>query len=510
MSSRQWWRGFGFAVVMLWVVPIWAAQSIAELQQQAAAYQQELVQRYKGWSVTDPQQLPQTLRHFAAQTRQLRYDIKAPLELALAKGDPAQSDLWLLLARQPFSAEERKQKHPIYAAIIAYQLEQRTGSTPAATQGEKEKKGEGKNSKKAPTPKLSPLALEALRVAATNAASSSDFDQAVALQQQVMALQTTPAATDQTQLQHYTHELQKQQSLLVTGAETQHIDHLAHYCITFSAGLKPSNPEGYRPYIHLQPAPAEWSLRYLNYYQNEQLCIGHLTAGQNYQVEIAAGLTAADGEKRLQQPWRSEWQQAADLKPDPNYNFASERLILPASGREVVPLQHRYADDVAVALFRIDPRNLANDRVRAYMHDFIADYHAHELASELGEMVWRADFALERSDQAVKNHYLELPKAIVDRPGLYLLIAGSTTPLNDYTIDWCDGQKGCFEPLASQWLLISDVALSSYLSPQQLTVVTRSLERGLLLPSVRVDLLSLRAFGLPLRVKSSALSGSVV
>ncbi|QEP42544.1 hypothetical protein D5085_04975 [Ectothiorhodospiraceae bacterium BW-2] len=441
-------------ILALWLLSVTAvASTLPEaLLEQSRTYQQQLAERYAQTDIDDPMRLQQSLQSLIRHSGGVAYDVRQPLELALTSLPPPRGELWLHLSYQPFTSEERAERQPLYAAMLAWLSEQQAGYP------------------------QSPIAVDALKRAVDLAVEQEEYATAIALQQPLLEADNTPE--QQQRLQQLRQQRRQQQSLQLIEANDAVIDNRAYHCLLFNAPLSEREASRYREQMTLEPAHASWQLRYRYPWQRQQLCLGGLIGGVDYQLTLAAGVRSETGERALWQPLTYQWHHPVEPDPEPYFSFESDKRLLPASGAQVVPLQHRYSDRVRLALLRIDPRNLAHERVRAYLLDSeLNDYQAWQVAHELGEVVWRGEMALQRSETQPLTEYLPLPQQQTTKPGLYLLLAGSEPP-PEYSISWCEGERLCFEPRASQWLFISDIGLSSYHSERELTLISRDLNSG--------------------------------
>src|SRR5690606_20726473 len=108
----------------------------------------------------------------------------------------------------------------------------------------------------------------------------------------------------------------------------------------------------------------------------------------------------------------------------------------------------------------------------------IDDYDISSLGDNLGQLVWQGtiEFANELNKEVVTSFPVDeaLPER---RPGVYVLTA---TPLGDQSESW--------DARATQWFVVSDIGLSTYVGEDGLTVFARSLATARPLQGIELQL----------------------
>ncbi len=240
-------------------------------------------------------------------------------------------------------------------------------------------------------------------------------------------------------------------------------------CFDFSAGMPDPDAQRYGDYVRFEP-PIEAAFRKQAF---DEICAEGAAFGSAYQVRLLPGLRGADGNTLAEAV--AQTVQVDDRAPV--LWFANSRYVLPRGGG--VPVYGVNAERARLSLYRVDDRNLLNGEIRRLFRTDISGYQSRRIRDELGEQIWQgeADLSVQRNREAVTN--LPLADLAQPKPGVYVLTAA---PL----IDGEDEEDG--GTLAAQWLLVSDVGLTTYRGKDGLTVVSRSLATAETREGVRLAL----------------------
>lgn len=210
--------------------------------------------------------------------------------------------------------------------------------------------------------------------------------------------------------------------------------------------------------------------------EQRQICVDGLTHGQRYQVTFRPGLPSAIEEK-LEAPVQLD---IYIRDRQPFARFSGNAFVLPAKGRQSIPLVSVNASSAKLALFRVGERALSQVMGR---HDFLTQLDSYSLQSirdDAGEPVWtgKVDIASQANHEVMTALAVEemLPAR---QAGIYVLTA---IPEGDNTENW--------EAKATQWFVISDIGVSTFAGSDGLSVFLRSLETAQPLGNVSLTLLA--------------------
>jgi uncharacterized protein YfaS (alpha-2-macroglobulin family) len=240
-------------------------------------------------------------------------------------------------------------------------------------------------------------------------------------------------------------------------------------CLDFSADMRSPGDIEYGDYIRFEP-PFEAVFEKA---AGDEVCAKGAGFGKDYQVRLLPGLTAENGAE-LRKPLRRRVEIGA--RP-PALWFANSRYVLPPGGG--VPIHDINVAKAKLSLYRIGDRNLLEGSVRERFRSDLYPYQAEEIRDRLGEQVWQgeADLAVKTNREAVTN--LPVATLIDPKPGVYVLTAKAI-----------DKDSDDYGPLASQWLVVSDIGLTSYRGKDGLTVTARSLGSARPLAGVALSLVA--------------------
>ena len=196
--------------------------------------------------------------------------------------------------------------------------------------------------------------------------------------------------------------------------------------------------------------------------EENKLCLEGLNHGQSYDVTLRAGLRTKSGIV-LREPFRHSGQ-IEDRSPD--LSFRGNGYVMPQKGSVGVPLFSVNVAKVHLSLLRITERNLVQELRQGSFGERIYPYDVRNIETTRGEKIWEQELELDTPKNA--EHITALPIADVmgeRKPGVYVLVAKQLIPqdISDY------------EAQAAQWLLISDLGLSSYRGRDGLNVFVHSL-----------------------------------
>lgn len=253
-------------------------------------------------------------------------------------------------------------------------------------------------------------------------------------------------------------------------------------CFSFSHALIQNNSKAtdgntsktirYSDYVTVEPkVDGEWIVN------GRELCLSPLTYGENYNITFKKGLPSQLDEKL------SESLNISLKVKDQNsrLSFSNKAYVLMQNEKALIPLTSVNVDSVKLKILYISDRGL--NQIFTESSDFLRtlwDYRISEIAKNQGELLWEGE--MEMGGEKNKTNTLQVPffDAVKSpKPGVYIIQAEEKGALY--------GDKA----LATQWLILSDMALTSFSSSDtSITVNVRSLKSALPLANVEVQLLA--------------------
>ena len=209
--------------------------------------------------------------------------------------------------------------------------------------------------------------------------------------------------------------------------------------------------------------------------RTDAVCLGGLRHGRTYEVTLRAGLPAADGSSIAGDQTVTV---AVGNRP-PSVRLSTSAYVLPRTPDAAVPVTTVNLEALDLQLLRINDRNLVRT-ILSGMDSTDYGWLLEDIEAQTGELVWRGDAAVE----AVANREVTtlIPfRDLVDEtaPGVYLLAATART---EEPQDWREWSL--------QWLVVTDLGLTSFEGPGGTWVFARSLATGAPLGGVSVELLA--------------------
>ena len=207
---------------------------------------------------------------------------------------------------------------------------------------------------------------------------------------------------------------------------------------------------------------------------DKQLCVEGLEHGARYHVSVRDGLPSVIGED-LMTP--------ADIRvyvrDRPTVaRFDTNRYVLPATAAGI-PVTTVNSDRVALDLYRINDRNLAETIRRSDFKRQLYTWDVGEVIEQRGEALWTGTLDVASVlNEEVKTLFPVRDVLEATLPGVYVLTA---KPVEDATTDGT---------LATQWFIVSDLGLATYSGDGVVDVFARNLSTATPAAAVEVALIS--------------------
>ena len=299
--------------------------------------------------------------------------------------------------------------------------------------------------------------------------------EALALEAYRRALDIAPDPAIRQRLDHLKKQLKKEHRLRVVEMSSGQTPSGPEVCIQFSDELPEPRQFHYQDYVELRPKvkavfDLEWSL---NYGPHSRLCIHGLAYGQGYELVVRKGLrfngrTLAEDYRAVVEP----------IDHPPEFWFNRSAYLLPAETGNQVPLYSINTKQVVLRLVRIHERNILSPLVQRHFRDDLVGATLEKFVDTAGELVWESTLDLHTKPNRPGVTLIRLSAEEISQPGLYLLAAGDAAALDD------DG----WDDFKVQWLVVSDIGLTSYQGRDGLLVMARSLSTGQPLAGVTLTL----------------------
>ncbi|PIE60487.1 MAG: hypothetical protein CSA31_01720, partial [Desulfobulbus propionicus] len=250
----------------------------------------------------------------------------------------------------------------------------------------------------------------------------------------------------------------QQPAFKLNHAFTRNEGQLPSLCLQFNKRLLDDGNVHYEDYIRIAPkVQADFSVR------GREICVAGAAYGTQYVLTLRKGLPAGTGTLQESKQVTIE---TGHLTPA--LWFEQNAYVLPMSSPSSIGLHSVNVNKVALQLYRIYERNILSEFVRSKFRQKLDQYNLDKLRNSIGEKVWQGSTAIEAPEDSTHTSAVVLPKSITDTPGLYVLVADDGAQ-----------EPGRWENRSSQWLVVTDVGLTTYKGSNGMTVVARSLASAL-------------------------------
>ncbi len=269
--------------------------------------------------------------------------------------------------------------------------------------------------------------------------------------------------------------LREAKGFRVTGNRVEADQASPSVCVEFSEPLVKSGVD-YSSYVTVEGS-ASGAIEA----GGKRICAQGLEHGNTYRITLRAGLPSSVGEV-LEKPVPIN---VYVRDRAPAVRFSGERFVLPDTMRRGIPITGINTDEAELKLYRIGERALANllsgsQYSGSKFLTQLEGYSVDEIADNLGAPVWEGAIALKRERNREVVTSFPIDEALPERaPGIYVLTAA------------VEGEKrNSWDPVATQWFLVSDIGLATYAGTDGLTVFARSLETAKPLAGVELSLIA--------------------
>ncbi len=225
--------------------------------------------------------------------------------------------------------------------------------------------------------------------------------------------------------------------------------------------------------------------------EEQQLCVDGLKHGERYAIVVRQGLPSAVGEALLKN---------ADYEiyvrdRSPQVRFTGRNYVLPRVGQEGIPLVSVNTQKVDVEIARIGDRNLL-PTVRS--EDFLAQleaYRARQIGNEKGIRVWSGTMDTRSElNRDVVTAFPVLEAVGKLQPGVYVMTAkpnqGKAAADPNAPVDPDAYDPDDWQARATQWFVVSDLGLTSFVGDDGVHVFVRSLASAEPVANVEIRLIA--------------------
>jgi uncharacterized protein YfaS (alpha-2-macroglobulin family) len=411
-------RAFSLLVVALLAMPAGAQEyQSKDLADAAAQYRQELIDSVPA-AKKQPALIPRLRRDADAEYRTKRYS-QAIDDLSRAIAFGADDGLvWLRLAQALAGAQDDHVQASAYNAYLKSTDPVERGTALFLIGGDFDRHDKGKEAL---------AAFEAGLVLTRSAAIAERVDQ-----------------------------LRRLVAFRVTKVEIAAEGDTPRACLRFNEKIAAGAGISYGDFVRATP-----ELAGIVTARGDTLCLDGLKHGESYEVELLPGFPAATGEK-TRESWKGRVV-VADRKPA--ISFSGTGYVLPREGSAGLPVTTINLAKVKVRLVRINERNLVPtinaDRLTMSFDPDSVD----ELIDQSGSLVWQGEMTIAGERNRAVATAIPLGDILRDKgPGVYLAV-----------VERADAKPGDDSQPATNWVLVSNLGLTTYTGSDGMAVTVRSL-----------------------------------
>jgi len=232
----------------------------------------------------------------------------------------------------------------------------------------------------------------------------------------------------------------------------------AEACLVFTRNLDTSGKTHYEDYLSIDP-----DTRVVVHAIDQRLCLAGFNFNSTYNVTLKTGLPAASGDKLTE-----EETVPVQLSDKPALVRFGGGIVLPRDNAQGVPVTTVNIDKLKLKIIRVGDRLLSQIESGVVDQTTLYSWDETQLENNQGSVVWSG--AMDVSN--VKNDSVVTLIPIRDllngkKPGAYVLVASDAAKAAT-TDDSDSGQ------LAAQWVIDSDIAITTFQGANGLSVFTRS------------------------------------
>ncbi len=243
-------------------------------------------------------------------------------------------------------------------------------------------------------------------------------------------------------------------------------------CLVFTKELAREGGVRYEDYLSITP-----DITPVLRVQGPLLCLGGLSFSETYSVTIRAGLPSRSGD-------RTGYDETVqvELKDRPTAVAFGDGLILPREGTDGVPITTVNVETLKIRVLRVGERILAQLRQGLLDDRGLRPWQAGNIEQENAAPVWSGEMDVKGERNATTRTLFPLRDVLPkDQRGAYLIVAEDATGPDLGTAERVS---------ATQWILDSDLGLTTFSGEDGVRVFVRSLATAEPLRNVEVHLVA--------------------
>ncbi len=250
----------------------------------------------------------------------------------------------------------------------------------------------------------------------------------------------------------------------------------AEACLVFTRKLDVSGKTHYEDYLSIKP-----QTRIVVRPTESSLCLAGLDFDKSYDVTLKAGLPAASGESLAVGETVP-----VTLRDKPALIRFSGGIILPRDNAQGVPVTTINVDKLKLKVIRVGDRLLSQIESGAVDETTLYSWDEQQIENGQGTLIWSGTMDVANVKNATVVTLFPIKQILKDRkPGAYVLVA-------DNAAKPASGSENEYDSsgMAAQWVIDSDIALTTFEGANGLAVFARSYASAKPLSGVKLTLVA--------------------
>lgn len=286
----------------------------------------------------------------------------------------------------------------------------------------------------------------------------------------IEALKTSLAHVESADVRKSFEELRAQHGFRMMDYSTESDVTEPRICVRFSELLS-RKVEDFSKYVAINGKDPEALTA-----EKKQLCLGAVSHGERYQIQVRAGLPSDIGEVL------PKTVDLAIYVPDrkPFVSFTGKAYVLPARGQQGIPLVSVNTESVDVTVYRVGDRSLSQQLESGALNRQLSGYDLDQIKTRTGSKIYSGKMAVaSKLNREVTTAFPVTDVLGTLKPGAYVMTA---TPTDRTQERWRN------QP--TQWFIVSDLGVTAFSGHDGVHAFVRSLADATTLSGVQVKLVA--------------------
>jgi hypothetical protein len=256
----------------------------------------------------------------------------------------------------------------------------------------------------------------------------------------------------------------------------------AEACLVFTRTLDDSGKTRYGDYLKFEPE-IQTAIRVTG----DRLCIAGLAFNQTYNVTLKAGLPAARNNEKLV----ADETIPVELRDRPPIVRFEGGILLPRDSVDGVPVTTVNIAKLKIKIIRVGDRLLSQLETGVVDQTTIYGYDESRLEREQGSVVWQGEMDVRVSKNEPITTLIPIRSILpANKPGAYIVMAADGAKPNTQEEGEEGGYNSYWDNVAVQWVIDSDIGLTSFRSDRGLSVFARSFKTANPVSGLRLTLVA--------------------